>query len=110
MIRYVLLMLLALLLGYALSQAGRSRLVSLGIAAASIAGGVLVLEPQISTDVANAMGVGRGADLILYLFVIMMFTAVFNLHLRLRSHHETLTEVVRDAALRSAREPRGDDR
>jgi hypothetical protein len=71
----------------------------------SLAGIVLVLVPSITTHVANFLGVGRGVDLVLYSFILIMLTAVFNLHIRLRAEHQTLTELARAIAIYSASRP-----
>jgi hypothetical protein len=68
-------------------------------------GGVLVLFPNWTNAVANLVGVGRGADLIFYCFVLITLTAVFNLHLRLRASMEQTTDLARAVALISARSP-----
>lgn len=104
----LLLALLALLAFYAFSQWRLSRPVAAVMLVCAVVGAVLVLRPQISTSVANALGVGRGADLILYLFVVLALVAIFNLHLRLRAGHEMLTRLAREIALQAATHERED--
>ena len=48
---------------------------------------------------ADLVGVGRGADLILYLWVLISLLILFNLHLKLRSQMELITELAREVAL-----------
>ena len=58
---------LALLVLYAFGQRRRSGPLSYGIILAALAGAVLVIFPDLSTTLAHAVGVGRGADLVLRL-------------------------------------------
>ncbi len=109
MIKLVLFCMLIALFAYALSQASKSRFVAYAIALCSVVGGVLVLAPDITTSIAHKLGVGRGSDLLFYLFIVMMFAAVFNLHMRIRQQNEILTRIVRDVAMKNALGP-GDSR
>ena len=57
---------LMLCLAYAFLQRQKSRLVSAGIALVALAGIALVMMPDLSSRVAGRVGVGRGADLVMY--------------------------------------------
>lgn len=96
---------LALLVLYAFGQRRRSGPLSYGIILAALAGAVLVIFPDLSTALAHAVGVGRGADLVFYVFMLIVFAAIANLHLRLRSHSEVVTMLAREVALSTVREP-----
>lgn len=96
---------LALLVLYAFGQRRRSGPISYGIIGASLAGIVLVAFPDLSTKVANAVGIGRGADLVFYVFMLIVFAAIANLHLRLRAQNEVLTLLARELAIATARDP-----
>lgn len=104
-IKIILLSLLLLLLLYAVSQARRSKLLALCMIACCTVGIVFVSAPELSTQIANMLGVGRGADLVIYLLSIVSLFAIFNLHLRLRASHEVTTELARSVAISSARKP-----
>ena len=58
---------------------------------AGAAGLYLVWTPEQSTAVAEFIGIGRGADLILYLWVCISLNMLLSLHLKLRIQHEILT-------------------
>jgi len=88
--------------GYALSQHRRSRWLSTVLMVISVAGAVFVLLPNLTNEIANAVGVGRGADLVLYCFVLISLFAIFNIHLRLRASAGTTTELARALAIMSA--------
>ena len=80
----------------------RDRLIAFGIFASVI---LAVLFPEFTTTVANAVGVGRGTDLILYLLVVGSVFAVVMLATRLMSIENTLTELVRQLAILNADRP-----
>lgn len=105
MIQILLIIGLILVFGYALSQRRRSRPLSAIMMAISLAGCLFVLLPNLTNIVAHALGVGRGADLVLYCFVLVTLLAIFNLHLRFRSAMESTTELARSIAIMSATEP-----
>ena len=96
---------LALLMLYAFSQRRRSGPLSYGIIAAALVGAVLVAFPDLSTMLANAVGIGRGADLVFYVFMLIVFAAIANLHLRLRANNEVMTLLARELALTNVKLP-----
>src|SRR5215207_7511847 len=86
--------LLFLVYSFALRTDLRDRVVA---AAIVVTGVVLAIHPDLSTRVANTVGIGRGADLLLYL--LLLFTLFQNLHLsaRLRTIDARITRLVRHA-------------
>ena len=102
MIKVVLSLGLFFLFFYAFSQRRKSWAVSVSIATTSLLGVVLVLFPDLTSWAAHRLGVGRGADLVLYCFVLITFAAIFNLHLRLRAAQETTTALARALAVATA--------
>src|SRR5215204_2312571 len=100
-IQFVLLAGLIGTFAYALSQHRRSRWLSTALMVISIVGATFVLLPELT----NEVGVGRGADLVLYCFVLISFFAIFNLHLRLRASAGTTTQLARALAITSATSP-----
>ncbi len=107
-IQVILTFMLMLLTVYAFYQRFRSTPVSWFIVGCCSVGLIFVWMPWLSTDFAHFLGVGRGADLIFYLFALLGMAAVFNLHLRLRSHMEAMTELARRIAILSAQAPKAD--
>ena len=95
-----------LLLGtlvYAWSEQRRAPLVATSTIGVVICGLYLVWFPSHANMLAELAGVGRGADLILYLWVLISLLIVFNLHLKLRAHLELITDLAREIALLQAR-------
>ncbi len=91
--------------GYAYAQRGRSRWVAWMMVLVCLAGEVFVLAPELSNRIARAVGVGRGADLILYCFIVASLGLIMNLHLRLHAMTEDMTELARRIALLTAAAP-----
>jgi Uncharacterized conserved protein len=98
----LLVVLIAALVGYVFTVRSMftDRLAMLVVAAA---GCILVAWPGLSTDVARAIGIGRGTDLVLYLFVVFCLFRFVSTAAGMRRLEERLTRVVRDAALHNAR-------
>jgi hypothetical protein len=55
--------------------------------------------------VAEFVGVGRGADLVLYLWVCISLIVLLNLHLKLRAQHELITKLARSIAMANVQSP-----
>jgi hypothetical protein len=64
---------------------------------------VAILHPDITQAVAHAIGIGRGADLVLYLFVLAFLATSFIFYSRYIRLQRQLTEVVRHLAIQNAR-------
>ncbi len=62
--------------------------------------GFVVWWPGITNRLADLVGVGRGADLVLYGSVIVLLLLVFQLHIAHDRLERSLTELVRRDALR----------
>ncbi|MEK7665660.1 MAG: DUF2304 domain-containing protein [Patescibacteria group bacterium] len=57
------------------------------------------LRPEITDTVARLVGVGRGADLVTYTSLILLFTMVIRLTIALDRIEREMTELVRKLAL-----------
>lgn len=62
--------------------------------------GLVALFPGLASWLARTIGVGRGADAVLYLSVVTLFWLVFRLALRQRQQERELTRLVRALALK----------
>lgn len=60
---------------------------------------LLVWKPEITSWIATAVGIGRGADLILYIAIITLTVVVFSLLLWVDSLDERITRLVQHIAL-----------
>ena len=71
-------------------------------AAVWLAAGVTVAWPQVTRIIARALGIGRGADLVLYCSVIVMIAGLMMMYARLRAVRRDLTLLVRRLAIAEA--------
>ena len=65
-----------------------------------IGAGIVIWRPEATNIVANFVGIGRGADLVLYAAIIVLLLLVFQLHVAHARLERQLTELVRRDALR----------
>jgi hypothetical protein len=68
---------------------------------------VSILRPEITTTVANAFGVGRGTDFLLYLFIAVFLYVATGFYLRFRDFERQVTILARRVALDEAPGIRG---
>jgi hypothetical protein len=101
----VLSLLLGVVLLYAWAQYRRSPIVTVLSCAVSLIGFYFVWFPSHATRVAELVGIGRGADLVLYVWACISLVVLLNLHLKLRTQHELLTQLARSIALANATLP-----
>lgn len=59
----------------------------------------IVLFPDTTLRLANAVGIGRGSDFVIYISVIVMFFVLFRLHVKLETMNRDITKVVRGKAI-----------
>ena len=62
-------------------------------------GAYLVWQPNHANLVAHLLGVGRGADLLLYLWIVLTFSVILLLYLKIVEMNQMLTEVARRLTL-----------
>lgn len=104
-IQFVLSFIFLVLFAYGIHEKNKSKGIGLIIYGCSVAGGFFVWFPEYTGDIARFAGVGRGADLVLYLSVVIGFAVAFTLYLKIYSCMKMLTELVRQAALNSPTYP-----
>ena len=63
---------------------------------------VFVWVPDLSTALANLLGVGRGADLLFYVWIVASMLIAFNLHLTCRRLSRDLGQLARTLAVEAA--------
>jgi len=67
-----------------------------------VVGSVAVVWPHTTAMVAHSLGIGRGADLLLYSTALVMIVAFFYVYTRFRRVERQLTLLVRRLAIQNA--------
>lgn len=75
------------------------RVLALGVAGFAA---LAIAEPSITTRFANLIGVGRGADLLLYVAVVTFGVSTVGLYLRARQLEQRLNALARAFAINAA--------
>src|SRR4051812_17817481 len=65
----------------------------------------IIIFPDVTSFVAHLLGIGRGADLIIYASLIIIFYLIFRIHLKLARLEQEITELVRAIALERLTKP-----
>jgi hypothetical protein len=67
-----------------------------------LAASVAMVWPGILADLARGLGIGRGADLLLYCTVVVVLCGFMMVYVRLRHIRRDVTQLVRELAIRDA--------
>jgi hypothetical protein len=105
LIQLILTVALAGYFAYAQLQRSTSGIVSGFTALSSIVGLILVWNPELANVLAHMAGVGRGADLLFYVFIASAAFISLYLHLRIESSTRMVTNLARAIALQNPRRP-----
>ena len=70
-----------------------------------VAGATVLVWPQATFLLARRLGIGRGADLVLYTSVLFTFVGFFYVYTRFRRVDRQVTLLVRKLAIENARPP-----
>ena len=90
------------------SPGARGRAVRrLGTVAFAVLAALSVLFPAVLTRIANLVGVGRGADLLLYALVIVVLAFMGSSYRNRKAFEVTLTQLARRTAIDEARDEIG---
>lgn len=68
-----------------------------------------VLFPDLSTTIANWLGIGRGTDMIFYFFILFTLFRFVGISSEQKRLERSLTEVIRELAILTARQGPVDD-
>lgn len=98
-IQFILSFVFLILVVYGLNQKSKSKGVGAFIYATAILGCFFVWFPDYATVVGHLVGVGRGTDLVLYIFVVVSMVVGFSLYLKLNTCLMLITELARHTAL-----------
>jgi hypothetical protein len=68
---------------------------------------VAIISPNITNDIAHAVGVGRGADLLLYMLAVSFIFLVINSYMKFKEYEDRLNKLARHVAIAEAQEHDG---
>lgn len=60
---------------------------------------VFIFFPDLTSSLAHRLGVGRGADLVFYISIIIFWFVIIKLYVRIRKLEKTITDIIRKDAL-----------
>lgn len=60
---------------------------------------VAVLLPQLTGDLAKAIGIGRGVDAVIYSSLVLIFYLIFRLHIFIEDIKHEITTLIRKLAM-----------
>jgi small membrane protein len=92
-------------IGYALLQHREFPAVARTLPFVCTLGIYVAWNPERTSDLATLVGVGRGTDLMLYVWVLVSALLILVLHLKLVNHARRLTELARSIAITNAEVP-----
>lgn len=61
---------------------------------------VVSIFPDISSKIAGVLGIGRGADAIIYASIVLLFYLVFRLYVYIQDVHYEISDLVKKLALK----------
>ena len=62
---------------------------------------ITVLLPQTTVFFAKILGIGRGADVAIYLSIILIFYLIFRIFIRLEKIETNITKIIREIAIKN---------
>lgn len=65
---------------------------------------IVVFRPETTTYLAQRVGVGRGADLVIYIALIAIFYSIFRMFVKIRNIEHDVSRIVTEIALSKKRE------
>lgn len=68
-----------------------------------LAVGVVALIPELTNRLADLLGIGRGADVVVYTAIVVIIAILFRISVRLEQLDRAITKVTRELALRERR-------
>ncbi len=98
---------LVVLIACAYAQRATSHVIPVVMTTIGVVGLYFVWLPDHANDLARLVGVGRGADLVLYCWIVISLIVALNLHIVARSNLRLITELARHIALSEPRLPCG---
>ena len=71
-------------------------------AAVWLAAGIAIFHPEETHKIAWMLGIGRGADLLLYLLILSYLLSIFYIYTKFQKLESNITEIVRQLTIQDA--------
>lgn len=68
--------------------------------------GIIIWIPGFTTHIAKILGIGRGADLIIYGSIVTLFYLIFRIYVKLEDIERQITQLARKIALQKVSSPK----
>lgn len=68
--------------------------------------GIIIWIPGVTTHIAKILGIGRGADLIIYGSIVTLFYLIFRIYVKLEDIERQITQLARKIALQKVFYPK----
>lgn len=65
---------------------------------------VFIIWPDLTNSIAKELGVGRGADLVFYISILIFWFVVLKMYVRIRTLEQSFTEMIRQDAISKAKD------
>lgn len=65
---------------------------------------IVFWQPESTSYLANLLGIGRGADLVVYVAIVVIFYLLFKIFVRLNKIDSEITKLVRKDAIKNVKE------
>lgn len=65
-----------------------------------------VIKPELTSLVAQQLGIGRGSDIVVYSSIVLLFYLIFRTNILLENLRHDLTQLVRTLALKDKSSPK----
>ena len=102
-IQIVLSVALVSILIYFLLTSRRPSVISFVVTLGTGSGLLFVWQPELTQQIAVFIGVGRGADMIFYSWLVVSLALFLNFHVKQRAYLESLTILARELAILNAK-------
>ncbi len=67
---------------------------------------VIIWIPGVTTHIAQILGIGRGADLLIYGSIVTLFYLIFRIYVKLEDIERQITQLARKIALQKVSSPK----
>jgi small membrane protein len=105
MIQLILTFCFLLIAIYGWAHIRKMRLVSAGMVLLSVVAIYFIWDPAVTVTLAHLLGIGRGADLVMYFFFVFVVFQLIVLHVKLRAQMSLITQLARRIAIDAAQVP-----